>query len=75
MGVPTYGMYQGADPPPVASRFIQLVVWVVLNGKEVEALVDTGSGKTLVHHAEWLRLFEIMQLKGIHGDIREYSTV
>ncbi|KAF7239052.1 hypothetical protein EYD10_14243 [Varanus komodoensis] len=45
-----------------------------VDGKEVEALVDTGCGRTLVRQAWGSPLEKILQVKGIHGDVKPYAT-
>ncbi len=51
---------------------------VVLNGREVEALVDTGSMQSLVKSdvipAQLLNYSVMTQLKCIHGDEKPYPT-
>lgn len=58
-------------PTLLGGRLGRFMIPVALNGEQVEALIDTGCGRTLVRKArgpfnpEWLRL------QCIHGDIRE----
>lgn len=47
---------------PGSDRFTGLLFQVKLNGKDTDALVDTGCGKTLVQWAKGLRLPTILQL-------------
>lgn len=41
----------------------------------VDALMDTGCGWTLVHKAVGEPLAEFLQIRCIHGDVKDYLTV
>lgn len=68
--VPRHGMHVGQRimlvKEPGLDLFMQLVVPVGLNGKLVEAFIDTGCGRTLVRQAEGAPLAEVLQIRCIH---------
>lgn len=47
---------------------------VILNRMMVDALIDTGCGRTLVKEAKGPFTWEILHMKCIHGDVRDYKT-
>lgn len=55
--------------------FPQLVILVWFNGRKMEVLVDTRCGRTLVQKAEGSPLAEVLQVKCIHRDVKEYSAI
>lgn len=52
--------------------FSSLVIWVILNGREVDALANMGYRRTLVRRARGPRIPEVLQIKCIHEDGRNY---
>lgn len=61
-------------PSPPARRPGQFFIPLTLNVKQVEALIDTGYGRTLGHKARGPFTSEQLRIQCIHGDIREYRT-
>lgn len=55
--------------------FAHFIIAVWLNRQGVEALVDTRFGRTLVKQVEGPPLSEMLQVKCIHSDVRDYPTV
>lgn len=47
---------------------------VILEGRRVQALLDSGCGRTLVRKAKGAIMGEQLTLKCIHGDVKTYPT-
>lgn len=52
----------------------RFTVEVTLEGRQVQALLDTGCGRTLVQKVKGAITGEQVTLKCIHGDIKTYPT-
>lgn len=50
----------------------RFTVPIQMEGQETEALVDTGYGRMLVRRAKGPWTAEILRMKCIHGNIKEY---
>lgn len=64
-------MQVGSRKPWPLGRF---TLPVTLNAVQVEALIDTGCGRTLVKRAKGPYTPKILKMQCIHGEIREYRT-
>lgn len=64
-------MQVGILPWKALGRFTLLVI---LNGEEVEALIDKGCERTLVRRAKGPFTPQILRMQCIHRDIREHRT-
>lgn len=65
------GILVGPGQPPPQGQF---AVPVTLNRREVDVPIDTGCGRTLVKNAKGTFTGEILHMKCIHGDVKEYRT-
>lgn len=50
-----------------------LATEVLLNGKAMWVLLDTGCGGTFIQRAAGLCILEVLMVKCIHGDVGDYK--
>lgn len=76
--LPPHGLLVGPHAPGATGRKtgtqVLFTIPVNLNGKRVWAQIDTGCGRTLIRMATGTYMPEVLTIKCVHGNVKEYQT-